>query len=58
MKDTHEAPSVEMAAAAADTACGSEGAEVTASNEAAATEVTIPAESNVGATAEVCVVCT
>lgn len=42
-------------AAAADTACGSEGAEVTASNEAAATEVTIPAESNVGATAEVCV---
>lgn len=57
MKDTHEGPSVEMAAAA-DTACGSEGAEVTASNEAAATEVTIPAESSVGTTAEVCVVCT
>lgn len=40
--------------AAADAASTDEATEVTASNEAAVTEVTVPAENSV-ATAEVCV---
>lgn len=51
--DTPEGQNVEMVAAA-DAASSNEATEATASDEAAVTEVPVPAENNV-ATVEVCV---